>query len=161
MGVVLDWRTPESGLAHRANQEAIMAGGSGRQTLYKSYPRMFRAHPGRFMLYVLLAPALGYGLFLLVRWWLQNYSQRLKITERLVIYEVGIFDVTDTEIRISDIRTVRIERTFMERLLGTGTIMISSAGADGYEIDLKGMPSPRKVRELIDSRRGVTGSSTD
>jgi uncharacterized membrane protein YdbT with pleckstrin-like domain len=133
----------------------------GAKILYQSYPRMFRAHPGRFLFHVLLIPALGYGLFLLVRWWLQNYSQRLKITERLVIYEVGIFDVTDTEIRISDIRTVRIERTFMERLLGTGTIMISSAGADGYEIDLKGMPNPRKVRELIDAHRGASGSTTD
>jgi uncharacterized membrane protein YdbT with pleckstrin-like domain len=134
---------------------------AGRKVLYQSYPRMFREKPGQFLLYVLLIPALGFGLYLLIRWWIQNYSTRLAITESVVIYMQGIFNTKRTEVRMSDIRTVHIEQSFLERILRTGSIMISSAGSDGYEVEIHGMPNPAKVRRLIDQFRRISGDSPD
>ena len=134
---------------------------SGRKVLYHSHPRMFRERPGQFLLYVLLIPALGFGLYLLVRWWIKNYSTRLEITESVVIYIQGIFNTKRTEVRMSDIRTVHIEQSFKERILRTGSIMISSAGSDGYEVEIHGMPNPSKIRRLIDQHRRISGGSTD
>jgi uncharacterized membrane protein YdbT with pleckstrin-like domain len=122
---------------------------------------MFREAPGRFMLYLLLVPAVGFGLYLLVRWWIKNYSTRLALTETVVIYTQGILNTRRTEVRMADIRTVHVEQSFMERILRTGSIMISSAGSDGYEIEVHGMPNPAKVRRLIDQFRITGGGSAD
>ena len=134
---------------------------AGRKVLYRSHPRMFRESPGKFLLQILLIPALGFGLYLLIRWWIKTYSTRLEITESVVIYIQGIFNTKRTEVRMSDIRTVHIEQSFKERILRTGSIMISSAGSDGYEVEIHGMPNPAKVRRLIDQHRRVSGGSTD
>lgn len=134
---------------------------SGRKVLYRSHPRMFRESPGKFLLQILLIPALGFGLYLLIRWWIKTYSTRLEITETLVVYTEGIFNIKRTEVRMSDIRTVRIEQSFMERVLRTGSILIASAGSEGYEVEIHGMPNPTKVRRLIDHYRRISGGSTD
>lgn len=131
----------------------------GEKILYRSYPRMFRDQPLRFMLYLLLAP-IGVGLYFLIRWWIKNYDTRLTLTDSLVIFERGILNTKTTEVRMVDIRSVEIDRTFIERILGTGTIRISSAASDGYEIEITAMPNPRKIRRTIDERRR-TGSSTE
>lgn len=122
---------------------------------------MFREYPGRFLLYVLLIPVLGFGLYLLIRWWIKNYSTRLSLTETVVIFVQGIFNTRRTEVRMADIRTVHVEQNFKERILNTGSIMISSAGSDGYEIEVHGMPNPTKVRRLIDQFRISGGGSSD
>jgi uncharacterized membrane protein YdbT with pleckstrin-like domain len=113
------------------------------------------------MLYLLLVPAVGFGLYLLLRWWIKNYSTRLALTETVVIYTQGILNTRRTEVRMADIRTVHVEQSFMERILRTGSIMISSAGSDGYEIEVHGMPNPAKVRRLIDQFRITGGGSAD
>ena len=131
----------------------------GAKILYRSYPRMFRDQPLRFMLFLLLAP-LGIGLYFLIRWWIKNYDTRLTLTDSLVIFERGILNTRTTEVRMVDIRAVEIDRTLVERILGTGTIRISSAASDGYEIEIMAMPNPEKVRRTIDKRRRGQ-SSTD
>ena len=131
----------------------------GRKILYRSYPRMFRSHPLQFVLYLLLVP-IGVGIYFLVRWWIKNYDTRLTLTDGIVIFERGILNTNTTEVRMVDIRAVEIDRTFIERILGTGTIRISSAASDGYEIEIIAMPNPEKVRRIINAgRRGE--SSTD
>jgi hypothetical protein len=41
----------------------------------------------------------------------------------------------------------------MERLFGVGTIAISSAGQGDIEIVVPGIPSPNKIKEIIDGSR--------
>lgn len=132
----------------------------GSEVLYRSYPRMFREHPIRFILYVLMIPIL-YGIYLLVRWWFDNYATRLILTDDLVVLIRGIFNTRVTEIRMTDIRSVRIEQRFMEHVFRVGTIQIASAGSDGYEIAISGMPNPTKVQRIINERRVRGGGSDD
>ncbi|TNE36530.1 MAG: PH domain-containing protein [Alphaproteobacteria bacterium] len=134
---------------------------AGSRVLYSSHPRMFREAPLRFLMYLLLVPVLGYGLYLLGRWWIQSYSTRMQITETVVIFIQGILNVRRTEVRMSDIRTVHIEQTFWERLFNVGSVMISSAGSDGYEIDIRAMPNPGKIRRLIDRYRATHVGTSD
>ncbi len=124
----------------------------GSPVYYRSHPKMFRESPGRLLFYILLIPV-GYGLYKLARWWIDNLRYRLTITDRLVISEVGIFNKTYTEIHMNDIRSVEIDRTFIERLVGGGSIKIATAGSDGYEIEVRGLPHPMKIRDLIDQFR--------
>lgn len=134
---------------------------AGNRVLYSSHPRMFRESPLRFLMCLLLIPVLGYGLYLLIRWWLESYSTRMQITETVVIFIQGILNVRRTEVRMSDIRTVHIEQTFKERIFNVGSVMISSAGSDGYEIEIRAMPNPGKIRRLIDQYRATHGATSD
>ncbi len=122
---------------------------------------MFREHPVRFIAYLLMIPLLLYGLYLMIRWWLDNYSTRLVLTDDLVVLTRGIFNTRVTEIRMTDIRSVRIDQRFIEHLLRVGTIQIASAGSDGYEITISGMPNPSKVQLIINERRVAGGGSDD
>ncbi len=131
----------------------------GSKVLYFSFPSMFRNDPARWLLYFILIPALGAGLVLMVRWWFKNYGNRLVLTAEEATYIKGVFNTSMTEIRIADIRAVEVHQQFWEKMVGIGTIRIASAGSDGWEIDIQGMPSPGKIRHIINE--GRHGASSD
>jgi uncharacterized membrane protein YdbT with pleckstrin-like domain len=53
-----------------------------------------------------------------------------------------------TSVSLKHIRSVHVTRGFMNRLLGVGTIQISTAG-DQPEFTVKDMPDPGEIREAI------------
>ncbi len=126
--------------------------------LYFGYPAMFWAEPPRWLLYLITGPLLV-GLVLFFRWWFKNYTTRLRLTEDEVIFYRGVFSVKTTEIRIADIRAVEIDQSFWERMTGIGTVRIASAGSDGWEIDVKAMPNPKKIRRIINDGRHEANSN--
>jgi uncharacterized membrane protein YdbT with pleckstrin-like domain len=54
---------------------------------------------------------------------------------------------------IRSIRTTKIHQSFMNRIFGTGTIQIYTAG-DEPEVVAAGMPNPHAVRDLIKKYQG-------
>lgn len=132
--------------------------GPNNQVRYKGHPA-FRAHPFWFLLYVLLIPV-GVGVILLIHWWIQNYSHRLRINTFTVTQIRGILNIERTEINISDIRTVDTAQNWFERLMRVGTVKISTAGEEGYGISVPSIPSPNRVRAILEGRHN-TGRSTD
>lgn len=128
------------------------------KVLYFGYPAQFWADPFRWILYLITGPFLV-GLVLFVRWWYRNYTTRLRLTEDEVVFYRGVFNVKTTEIRIADIRAVEVDQTFWERLTGIGTVRIASAGSDGWEIDVAGMPNPKKIRRIINEGRHEANSN--
>lgn len=50
-------------------------------------------------------------------------------------------------------RNVQVYQTFSQRLFGTGTISIASAGSGEAEIVVSGIRDPGKVKELLDRGR--------
>lgn len=69
-------------------------------------------------------------------------------TDRVVV-EKGILSKDVKEIFIDDIRTLRVRRSFLQRILGIGDVMIATAGNPTYEIAVTGLPKPTMLRDLI------------
>lgn len=84
---------------------------------------------------------------LIVLW--KRADLRLLVYSDRIILEKGVLSRNLTEVFISDIRTVNITQTFLQRVFNVGNISIASAGIAGYEEVAKGMPNPLKIRELI------------
>lgn len=97
-------------------------------------------------LIVLVAAVLVLAWFVL---FLFSKYHRLTITDREVHYVYGLLSKTRTELGLTSIRSIRVDQSFFQRILGIGDIEFYTAG-DNPEIRVKGMPSPHLIRELVD-----------
>ena len=116
--------------------------------LYEAHPAMFRAHPFWFILAVLLIAAFGAGILILLYWYIKTRATALTVTDSDLMYERGILSKDRTSVSLRHIRSVNVMQTFMNRLLGVGTIQISTAG-DEPEFTIADMPDPHVIREAI------------
>lgn len=116
--------------------------------LYHENPVMFKNNPLGFILALILVPVFGLGLLIFLFWYLQNKSLTLIVTETDVLFEKGLLSKERSELTIRSIRTVRVKQSFWNRIFGTGTIELYTAG-DSPEIVAKGMPDPNRVRDII------------
>jgi len=141
-------------------------------------PAMFRAHPFRALLiavlflgglalswfagsreahailvWAALAPSL-LAVIWAVSWWISAHMWiKLSISNKRTVQHEGIVTRRTSEVLHDHVRNVEIEQGFIQRILGTGSIGISSAGQDDIEIQVKDIPNPYKVKELIDLYR--------
>lgn len=120
--------------------------------LYSEHPAMFKNNPLGFIASIVLIAAFGLGLLILLWWYLQCKSSTLTITSRDVLYEKGLLSRSRVEFGIAGIRTVKVNQSFFDRIFGVGAIQIYTSG-DQPEIQVKGMPDPNRVRELIKARQ--------
>src|SRR5262245_37471009 len=102
-------------------------------TLYEHSPAMFRNHPVGFVVCILLVPVIVV-LLILLAWWLQVISTTLLVTDRRVSLRTGLLSRHTNDVFHNDIRNVRVDQTFLQRLLGVGSIGISSSGQSDIEI---------------------------
>ena len=116
--------------------------------IYDAHPAMFRAHPFWFLGYIILIPAFGLGIVLLLYWYIQTRQTRLTVTDSEIVYARGILRKARTEVSIKHIRSVNMTQGFLNRLLGVGTIQVFTAG-DQPEFTVPGIPLPGTVREAI------------
>lgn len=112
---------------------------------------MFKNNPLGFILALLLVPVFGLGLLIFLVWHLKNKSLKLVVTDNEVLFEKGLLSKERSEVTISSVRSVKVKQTFFNRIFGTGTVELYTAG-DSPEIVAPGMPDPNKVRELIRGR---------
>jgi uncharacterized membrane protein YdbT with pleckstrin-like domain len=63
------------------------------------------------------------------------------------------FSFSITNIKLCDIREVKIEQSLFGRLLGYGTVHIGTASTNAYEVQLKKIAHPRDLAEEISRRR--------
>lgn len=109
---------------------------------------MFRAHPFWFIGCVILIPALGIGILLLLYWYIHTRQTALTVTENELLYEKGILSKDRTSVSLKHIRAVHVTQGFLNRILGVGTIQVSTAG-DQPEFTVADMPDPGEIREAI------------
>ena len=144
-------------------------------------PAMFRAHPLRGALLVLLLIA-GVGLAIwsasaetvptwlawpglamiagAVGWWLMWYLTvhlwiKLRISNKRTIRRQGIIHRHTSEVLHDHVRNVEIKQSFVQRMFDVGYLGISSSGQDGIEIEILDIPDPYKVKALIDEYRDM------
>ncbi|MDX2449231.1 MAG: PH domain-containing protein [Hyphomicrobiaceae bacterium] len=115
---------------------------------YQAHPAMFRAHPFWFILFVLLILAGGLGILILLYWYIKTRATALTVTEHEITFEQGILSKDRTGVSLRHVRAVRVTQGFVNRILGVGTVEISTAG-DEPEFEVSDMPDPHEIREAI------------
>jgi len=116
--------------------------------IYQAHPAMFRAHPFWFILFVLLILAGGLGILILLYWYIKTRATALTVTEHEITFEQGILSKDRTGVSLRHVRAVRVTQGFVNRILGVGTVEISTAG-DEPEFEVSDMPDPHEIREAI------------
>jgi uncharacterized membrane protein YdbT with pleckstrin-like domain len=143
---------------------------------YDEHPVMFRNQPlGYIGLWVLiLAPVLalllyreevagmgnfppamllafaGFGIVILLYWFVKTRAKRLRITGDQVHLERGLLSKRHVELDVGQIRAVRVYQTFFDRIFRVGRIEIFTTG-DDPEFVISGMPDPDRVRDHVRS----------
>ncbi|MBU2884419.1 PH domain-containing protein [Gilvimarinus agarilyticus] len=115
--------------------------------LYAANPVMFKNNPLGFIATLILC-LVGIGFIIFLVWHLKNKSSRLVVTDEDVLFEQGLLSKERSELNIKSIRTVKVKQSFWNRVFGTGTIELYTAG-DSPEIVAKGLPDPNTVRDII------------
>ncbi|MDO3383192.1 PH domain-containing protein [Gilvimarinus algae] len=115
--------------------------------LYSANPVMFKNNPLGFIAALILVP-FGVGIIIFLVWHLKNKSSKLIITDSDVLFEQGLLSKERSELTIKSIRTVKVKQSFWNRVFGTGTVELYTAG-DSPEIVAKGLPDPNTVRDII------------
>ena len=116
--------------------------------VYEAHPAMFRAHPFWFILSVLLILAFGIGILILLYWYIKTRATALTVTDHEIMYERGILSKDRTAVSLKHVRSVHVTQGFINRILGVGTVQISTAG-DEPEFTIADMPDPHVIREAI------------
>ena len=119
------------------------------KTLYITSPKMFRNRPVSFVICVLLIPAGGLGLLLLIVWFLKCKTTVLTITNRRTTQRVGILSKQTNEVRHADVRNLKVSQGFFQRMFKVGAIAVSSSGQSDFEIFSAGMPDPQRLANTI------------
>jgi uncharacterized membrane protein YdbT with pleckstrin-like domain len=78
-----------------------------------------------------------------VRWRTTHFI----ITSDRVMYREGVFKRTGLDIPLARVNSVRFEHSFLDRLLGCGTLIIESASDEPLEFD--DIPSVEKVHTML------------
>jgi membrane protein YdbS with pleckstrin-like domain/DNA-directed RNA polymerase subunit RPC12/RpoP len=122
------------------------------KTVYESHPSMFKNHPVGFIISIGLC-LFGIGFIILLIWWLNVLGTTLTVTNKRTVLRKGILSKSTNEVRHQDVRNIQVSQGILQRIFNVGAIGISSAGHGGIEIEVFGMPSPDKVKKLIDQYR--------
>jgi uncharacterized membrane protein YdbT with pleckstrin-like domain len=95
----------------------------------------------------------GIGIVSYIIWWLRCKATTLTVTTNRTSCRRGILSKSISEVWHQDVRNVQLDQTFMQRVLDVGTIGVSSAAQSGLEIEVRGIPDPDRVKQLIDEHR--------
>jgi uncharacterized membrane protein YdbT with pleckstrin-like domain len=117
-------------------------------------PAMFRNHPIGFVLSVILIPAFGLGIVILMIWFLKTRAVRLRIDGAQVHLEEGLLSKSHIDLDIGQVRAVNVRQSFGNRLFGVGEIAVFTTG-DKPEFTVKGIPDPHRVREYLSQRAAL------
>jgi uncharacterized membrane protein YdbT with pleckstrin-like domain len=115
---------------------------------YDASPAVFRDYPLRFLVCLILIPVFGAGLVLLGIWWIIARSTRLTVDEVRATLTSGILSKQVTEVQLSSIRTVKIDKTLVDRIFDVGTVSVFTSG-DAPELVVKGMPDPEALAKAL------------
>jgi uncharacterized membrane protein YdbT with pleckstrin-like domain len=115
---------------------------------YDASPAVFRDYPLRFLVCLILIPVFGVGLVLLLVWWIIARSTRMTVDEVRATLTSGILSKQVTEVQLSSIRTVKIDKTLVDRIFDVGTVSVFTSG-DAPELVVKGMPDPEALAKAL------------
>jgi uncharacterized membrane protein YdbT with pleckstrin-like domain len=107
---------------------------------------MLTARPGyvRTGLLLVAAAVVVFGLITLAR---RQVSWSL--TSDRLIERRGLLASRRREMELADVRSIEVDCSLMQRLLGLGNVMIASAASAEFLIRLTNIPDPERVAEIL------------
>jgi len=118
---------------------------------YSTSPAVFRSQPVLYIIMVLLIPML-IGILGLIYLYLDARATKLTVGNSNVSHSFGLFSKDRRECRLSDVRTVRVYQSLINRMFNVGTIEVFTAG-DQPEMAVSGIPSPNDFKAAVDQQR--------
>jgi len=101
---------------------------------------------------MIAAPILGW--VILWAWgFITRLRESLEVTNKRTIHRKGIFSRSTSEVLHDHLRNVEIHQSLADRIFRVGRIGLSSAGQFDIEIEMRGVPNPRRLKDAIDSYR--------
>jgi len=82
-------------------------------------------------------------------WMILSRFTTLTVTDDRTIYQEGIISRETSEVQHDDVRNIKLDQSFVQRLLGVGGVGISSSGQDDMEVVAKRLPNPERIIRLI------------
>lgn len=76
-------------------------------------------------------------------------SNEFLFTNQRIIVKRGWIETSIKTIYYSQITDISVNQSFLERIIGSGTISISTAGSDGYEVVLYHIKNPYKMKKIL------------
>src|SRR6186997_402367 len=89
---------------------------------------IYEAHPAMFLGCIILILVFGLGVLLLPYWYIHTRQTALTVTDSELLYERGILSKDRTSVSLKHVCAVHVTQGFLNRILGVGTIQISTAG---------------------------------
>ncbi len=89
----------------------------------------------------------------LAGWKVWTRTERLEITNKRIRLTKGLLARSSVEMLHRSVQDIEIDQSLWQRLLGTGTIRIDNASEENDEIELKDVPGPHQIRDVIDAYR--------
>jgi uncharacterized membrane protein YdbT with pleckstrin-like domain len=90
---------------------------------------------------------------LVIAWW-KRASVVLRVYPGRLMLERGMFSKCYREFLARDIRSIDIDQSFLNRMVGIGDLNISTAATVDAAEQIAGIPDPHAVRDLILAQRG-------
>ena len=84
-------------------------------------------------------------LFLGLPWSFTRYS----VSKDRFFISKGFFSIKDDEVRLYRIMDISLERSFMQRLVGVGTIKVCSGDKTMSDFEIKNIKRPKATKELL------------
>ncbi|MFQ6052069.1 MAG: PH domain-containing protein [Candidatus Hydrothermarchaeota archaeon] len=89
---------------------------------------------------------------LVVALW-KRASLVFRVYEDRIVLERGVLSKEIKEIFITDIRTIDVRQSFIQRIFNIGDLMIATSGTSGYESIAYGLPDPKGIKDVIIAQR--------
>jgi hypothetical protein len=80
-------------------------------------------------------------------------GSQIRVTNKRLIDRDGVVQRHVSEVLHKDVKNIRVEQTLWQRLCKAGSLAIYTSGAEEPEVFMDNVPSPHKVREVIDAYR--------
>jgi uncharacterized membrane protein YdbT with pleckstrin-like domain len=107
---------------------------AGEQVIYQARLSMW-SQPALVLVGLILVPAFGLGLLLLLWAWLVCRTTILAVTNKRIIAKSGIIQRTTIELRLDKIESIKVDQGIMGRILNFGSITICGTGGDKTPIE--------------------------
>jgi uncharacterized membrane protein YdbT with pleckstrin-like domain len=81
--------------------------------------------------------------------WLMCRSVQLTVTNRRSTLRKGLISKQTTEVLHRDVRNIQVDQSFLQRMVGIGSLSISSAGQADLEIQIDGIHDPEAIARTV------------
>jgi uncharacterized membrane protein YdbT with pleckstrin-like domain len=85
--------------------------------------------------------------------WITRRATSWSLTSERLIERRGILVTRQRQLELADIRSVEIDRRFIQKLLGIGDVTVASAASADFAIRMTSVSDPARIAEMIRQAR--------